>query len=245
MDIVGILFTGLMILIGIVIFSILPVLTYLLYRVLKKKGKLYKNIGLIIFSLTTLGILVLAQKTIFGPSGFGPEYESVTIKQKIGGNLICKSVYNADIQNWQIEVSYKYVNDNGDSIIFGEGTYYNREWGKDDQIIKIDDWLILKTGYEYGSDKVIVKNIQTDSTYIYGFYDQFIESDSLWKSQNISSLLNYCCAESFIEKISGNEIFVKYKFRTNESLTKKYNNRTIVYRFDPTTGLIKMIRIKE
>ena len=52
MDITGFVFVGLMIFIGIGLFSILPVLTFLLYRHLRKKGKIQKNIGLMIFILS-------------------------------------------------------------------------------------------------------------------------------------------------------------------------------------------------
>ncbi|AFU69393.1 hypothetical protein P700755_002646 [Psychroflexus torquis ATCC 700755] len=243
MDFIGLLFIVLMIILGIAILSILPVLTFFLYRKFKAKGKIYKYGGLTFFSLTTIGMIVLVINIIISPSGFGPEYESIEIKQNIGGKLLCESVYNADLHSWQYDVTYKYLMENGDSINLGYGGYYGRQWDKNEQLIKQDNWLILKTGSFHGSDRIILKNTKTDSTIIYDINNQFIENDILWRNQEIKSLINYCCAESFIEKISNNKVFVKYKFRTSETLTKEYGERMIEYRLN-NTGQLMMTNIK-
>ena len=104
--------------------------------------------------------------------------------------------------------------------------------------------MILKTGACHGSDRLIIKNIQTDSIKVFDIDNQFIERDSLWKAQNIKSLVDYCCAETFIENINGNVILLKYKFRTDEKLTKKYDERMISYQIDKETGDIKLTKIK-
>jgi heme/copper-type cytochrome/quinol oxidase subunit 2 len=244
MDIVGFIFLLLMILIGIALFLAFPVLSYFLYRHLRKKGKVQKNIGLTIFALTTIAMLILAIKTLTGPSGFGPEYETVEIEQNIGGKLICESVYNADIHSCQYNIDYKYIDSKGDTLDFTYGGYYGREWDKNEQIQKYNDWLILKTGSHHGSDRLIIKNIQTDSTKTYDINNDFIEQDTLWKAQNIKSLLNYCCAETFIDNIQGNRVLLTYRYRTDEKMTKKYGKRKIIYEIDNETGEIKMIDIK-
>lgn len=244
MDITGFVFVGLMIFIGIGLFSILPVLTFLLYRHLRKKGKIQKNIGLTLFILTTIGMIALGLKAFLGPSGFGPEYETVKIKQGIGGKLLCNSVYTADQHSWQYDIDYKYIDLKGDTVDFKSGSYYGRDWKKDEQILKFHKFMILKTGSGYGSDRLIIKNTQTDSAKVFDIDDKFIEKDSLWRIQNIKSLLNYCCAETFIESINDNEILLKYKFRTNERLFKKYGERMITYSIDKESGEIKMTKIK-
>ena len=75
--------------------------------------------------------------------------------------------------------------------------------------------------------------------------DKFIENDSLWKAQRILSLLDYCCSESFVDKISKNTIIVKYKFRTDKTLTNLYDKRFVTYKIDGITGSIKMIKIEK
>ena len=236
---------GLMIVFLIVLFSILPIFTFIFYRIIRKKGKVYKMVGLMIFSLTTIGMVALAIKTLFGPSGFEPSYETIEIKQNIGGKLLCKSEYNADLHDWQYQISYNYITNNRDSINLGDGTYKGREWEKNEQLIKLGNWLILKTGSWSGSDRIILKNTLTDSLLVYNLNDEFIENDSLWKVQKIKSLLNYCCSESYIENISNGVIVLKYKFRTNENLNNLYDNRLITYQIESESGHIKMIKINK
>ena len=225
-----------------VILAIPSVLTYLLYRHLKNKGQTQRKIGLAIFISTTVLLTIYSIKFFINGAGFGNIYETVEIKQDIGGKLICNSVL-LDIRAWEYDVDYKYININGDTLDFKYGVYKLRVWKKDEQIKKYNDWLILKTGYWYGSDRLIIKNIQSDTTKIFDIDQQFIEIDSLWKVQNIKSL-NYCCAETFIENINKNEISLKYKFRTDENLQNKYDERRIIYKIDMKTGDIKMTEIQ-
>jgi hypothetical protein len=37
------------------------------------------------------------------------EYDKVEIEQNIGGILICNSVYNSDIHDWQYDINYESV----------------------------------------------------------------------------------------------------------------------------------------
>lgn len=191
MDLVGLIYLLLMILTGVALISILPVLSYFLFRHLKKKGKVQKNIGITVFSLITIGILIIGIKMLTGASGFGPEYKTVEIEQNIGGKLICESVYNADHHSWQYDVDYKYINPKGDTLDFKNGGYYGREWNQNEQIQKYNNLLILKTGAWHGSDRLIIKNMLTDSIKIFDIDNNFIEKDSLWRVKNIKSLVNY------------------------------------------------------
>ena len=240
----GILIIIIFVIFCLLLLSIPSLLTYFLFKYLKKKGETQRKIGLLIFVLTTIFMIIYSVKFFKDGAGFGPEYETVEIDQKIGGKLICKSVYNADHHSWQYNIDYKYIDIKGDTIDFKSGGYYGREWNKDEQIKKYNDWLILKTGAWHGSDRLVIKNIQTDSTKIFDINNQFIEKDSLWISQNVKSLLNYCCAETFINDIYGNKISLNYKFRTDEHLTEKYGERKIIYTLDTKTGEIKMTEIK-
>lgn len=226
------------------IFSILPVLTFLLYRFLKQKGKVPEYISLCLFIITTAGMLFIIIKIVMAPSGFGPEYETVVIKQNIGGKLVCNSVYNADIHSWQYSIDYKYINSENDTIDFHGGSYCGPEWEKNEQIQKYDNWLILKTGFWHGSDRVIIKNILTDTTRIFDIDAKFIEADSLWRVQNIKSQLSVCCPETFVENIKGNDISVKYKFITKKNSKNQYGEKIITYKIDKETGNIKMSQIE-
>jgi hypothetical protein len=226
------------------IFTILPVLTFLLYRFLKQKGKIPEYIGLCLFITTTAGMLFIIIKIIMAPSGFGPDYETVVIKQNIGGKLVCNSLYNADIHSWEYSIDYKYINSENDTIDFHGGSYCGREWEKNEQIQKYDNWLILKTGFWHGSDRLIIKNILTGTTRIFDIDAKFIESDSLWRVGNYITRLGRCCPETIIENINGNEITLKYMLITNRSSSNKYVDKMITYKIDKETGDIKMTRIE-
>lgn len=240
----GLLFEIIFISVCLVILAIPSVLTYLLYSYLKKAGRTQGIMGLALFISTTVLVVIFSIKFYKSGAGFGPEYETVQIEQNIGGKLICESVYNADHHSWNYNIDYKYIDQKGDTLDFKSGIYYGREWDKDEQLKKYKDWLILKTGSWYGSDRLIIKNILSDTTKIFDIDQQSIERNSLWKSKNIHALLNYCCAETFIVNINEDKIGVKYKFRTDKHRTNEYDERNIIYTLDSTTGEIKLPEIK-
>ncbi len=238
-----ILIVILFILFFLVIQSIPSVLTYFLYRYLRKKGETQKKIGLSVFIVTTAAVLFFATDSAINGFGFGPEYETEIIDQKIGGKLICESVYNADHHSWQYDIDYKFINQKGDTLDFSNGGYYGREWNKNEQIHQFNDWLLLKTGAWHGSDRIILRNIKTNKIYSYNIDNQLIESYELWGRQNIKSLMNYCCAESFVKKIIGNEIVVDYKYRIKEMEPNEYGKRQITFEFDEKSGELRMKKI--
>jgi hypothetical protein len=176
--------------------------------------------------------------------GFGPNYDKAEIKQNIGGTLICNSVYNADIHDWQYDISYQYKKPNDSIIDIGSGTYYGREWKKNEQLVQYHNWTILKTGDWIGTDKIIVGDLKKDHWKEYEFTPDNIEKDSLWKSLNINSLLNYWGSETFIDKINNGVIQVHYKFRTSKNLPDQYDRKEIFYQISDSTGEPIMTKIQ-
>ncbi|WOD43624.1 hypothetical protein [Hwangdonia lutea] len=193
--------------------------------------------------MTTATMVYIGIDSAMSGFGFGPEYETEIINQEIGGKLICESVYNADHHSWQFNIDYKYINQKGDTIDFSNGGYYGREWNKDEQIRQLNDWLILKTGAWHGSDRIILRNNKTNKIVTYDIDNQFIERQGLWQKQNIESLLNYCCAESFVKTIKNNEIIVDYKYRTKEKEPDEYGKRQITFEIDEKSGDLTMKKI--
>jgi len=182
-------------------------------------------------------ILGFAALIIYGLfTAFDPEYDYAEIKQNIGGTLICSSVYNADHHDWEYEISYKYKTDQGSLIDIGYGTYYTREWNKNEQLLKFNNWIILKTGGRFRTDKVIIGNLKTKNWAEYAFTPEKIEKDSLWQTLKISSLLDACCPEAFIDTISNGQIELHYKFRTSYTIADEYDQRKIYYRIKNSTG---------
>jgi hypothetical protein len=245
MDISAWIFVGLIIIFCIAFYSIPSFLTFLLYKKLRTKGKKQKRIGFAIFLTTTLIMVTLAIYAVISGGGFGPEYDKVEIKQNIGGTLVCNSVYNADIHDWQYDVTYEYRPKDSNSLInIGSGTYHTRDWNKDEQLIQYKTWTILKTGGWYGYDKIIIGDLKSDKWSEYNFSADNIEKESLWVNSKIHSLLNYCCSESFIDRIENGQIHIHYKFRTSETLTKKYEEKKIIYKIDELSGQLIMTAIE-
>jgi hypothetical protein len=193
-------------------------------------------------SFILCGLLVLSVYSC--SSGFGPDYDKAEIKQNIGGTLICNSVYNADMHDWQYDISYQYQTPNDSIIDIGSGTYYGREWNKDEQLVQYKNWTILKTGDWIGDDKIIVGDLRTNKWTEYKFTPESIEKDIIWQSLKIHSLLGYCCYETFVDKISNGVIKLHYKFRTSENLVNGYGQKEIFYKIDDSTGQPVMTKIE-
>lgn len=192
-----------------------------------KKGCLY-SIG--IFIVIVIGFIYMFLHA------FDPQYDKAEIVQKIGGTLICNSIYNADHHDWQYDVTYEYKSKDNKTYKIGNGTYYAREWKKDEQLKKFDKWIILKTGCFYKSDKVIIGNFKNQKWTDYLFSPEDIEKEEMWKNAKIKCLTNYSPHESFITKIDKKIIEVIYKFRIDETKTKLMDERKLIYEIDTETG---------
>lgn len=192
-----------------------------------------------------LVLAVLAGLFMYGLStAFDPVYDKAEIKQKIGGTLICNSVYSADHHSGRYKVAYTYQIDSDRFIDIGSGIYYGRKWNKDEQLIKYKNWMILKTGDWIGTDKVIIGDFKTRKWKEYKFTPENIEKDSLWQVSKTQSLLNSYRSETFIDKISNGEVVVNYKFRTSKTNTDEYGQRKIHYTINELTGQPQMAKIE-
>lgn len=221
----------------IALISIPILIGYFIFRIIRTSK--FKILSLPILVTSIIVSIYFAYSII---TVFDPVLEKVEIKQNIGGILICNSVYISDIHSWQYDVTYKYkIKDR--IIDIGNGTYYEREWNKDEQLIKYKDWIILKTGGWIGYDKIIIGNLTKNKWSEYEFTAENIEKEKLWQEANIKSLLNYCCSEVFIDHIENGNIELHYKYRTSETLTDKYEVRKIYYSIDNNTGKPIMIRV--
>lgn len=192
----------------------------------------------IIITLSCL-IILFAYNLV---TAFDPVYDKAIINQNIGGTLICNAEFIPDIHSSPNTISYLYKY-NGTIIDLGLGSYTKRQWKKDEQIIKLDNWLILKTGGDFESDKLIIGNIHLSKWNEYEFTPDNIEKEELWKAKNINSLLNYCCAETYINKIKDGVIELNYKYRTSEKQSEKYEVRKIYYKIENKTGKPTLIKV--
>ncbi len=155
--------------------AILPIIALIIYKYFSNKNKIFRKISFTILSIITLimAIVFLAisiqiiSSMNLSEDPFATKYEKIIINQKIGGKLICLSEYEGNLQDWEYRVKYYYIPQKDDTIPIGSGYFDTRSWGRDEQLGKYGDWLFLRTANDKYMDKVILKNIVTDSTTSY------------------------------------------------------------------------------
>jgi len=247
MDFLNILLIMFFVAIALGIFLAPPFLAFLLYKWLKKKGKIPRIIGLSLFFGSCGFMIWIIYQLIIGASGFGPEYDKAVIKQKIGGTLICSSVYTADIHSWDYDVTYKYKAINDSVYEIGSGCYQGKEWEKNEQLKKFGEWLILKTSSTRDSDKLIIGKLGWKTWSEYVFSPQSIEDNEMWKIKKINSTPYNYDSYSKIEKINSDGIIiVMYHFRkVDNKFPIENGKRYIKYKIDIETGKPEMVKIYE
>ena len=183
--------------------------------------------GCTIAILAILGIGIIIIGLVYW--AFQPEFKTVEINQEIGGKLICKMEYYPDHHSWNYIINYEYETQNGKIQNLVQGVYSGREWNEDEQLVKINDTYVLKTGNFDGSDKIIYGNIETNNWNEYEFTPQKIENDSLWKAKKFKSLINYWPSETYINEITNEKIYVTYRYRTDPNKTELTETKLIEY----------------
>jgi hypothetical protein len=178
--------------------------------------------GCTIAILTILGIGIILISLVYW--ALQPEFKTVEINQNIGGKLVCKMEYYPDLHSWEYIINYEYKFKNGKTLNLGQGIYSGREWNEDEQLVKVNNLYVLKTGNFHGSDKIIYGDFKSKKWKEYEFTSKGIENDSLWKTKNIKSLNNYWPHRTFVSNITNDQILVIYEYRidpNNADLTEK------------------------
>jgi len=224
--------------------SLSPLFIYILIHNIKKRKRSVKTL----IKITSLFLLFFVisfylWKTITNDI-FESSYQTVIIKQEIGGELICNSVYAADHHSWMHSINYTYVNNKADTFNLHSGNYDGRYWEENEQVQMYDKFLILPTAYSKSYDRLIIKNIQTKSLNVYDFNPNSIEKDSLWKSQNIQSFVDFSHTKIKIDNIQGDKVQIKYTFPINCKNLEKTENRLITYTILKETGELVMTNIQ-
>lgn len=246
-DLFGVIFI-IFISIAAISFILAPIIAvYLLYKWLKKKSKIHKFSGLLLLIATISFMLFIIFKLITYDSGLETKYESVTIKQSIGGKLICKSETTADFHSWDNIINFQYKAPNDSVYQIGAGKYHGEEWKKEEQLIKYHNWIILKTSNDRDSDILYVGKLKTKIWNSFIITPDSIESFSLWKEQNIDSRTDNWDSISKIENLNSDGTFsVIYQYRKGKetfSIFSKNEKKRITFKINNETGIPEMIKI--
>ena len=201
-----------------------------------KLKNIFKYVSLAIICIVLLTVIIFKQ-------AFGTKEEIIEIEQLIGGKLICESKYMDDIQSWYYFIDYKYKDDNGKLFKIGQGEYFGRDWEKSEQLKKISNWVILQTGGEFKSDKLLIGKLDSNNWKTFEISPNNIEKDKLWISKNINSKTNWSPRESFISSFKDDKIEVEYLYRIGEKVEEQ-ETRLITYKFNKETGIPEMTKIE-
>ncbi len=199
-----------------------------------KKGCL---ISIIIVSGLIIGLIFLTR------NAFDSKYYRESIPQDLGGELICDVEFNVDIHTGHYSIEYKYLNE-ADTIDIGSTNFSSRPWNKNEQLIKFNDFLILKTGCSFNGDMIFLGKRDLHNWRAVMILPDIIEKDSVWISKGVLSLDNYSPCSSFINKIENGLVFVEYKYRVDKEITNLIETSQIIYQISKKTGDLKMIGIK-
>lgn len=202
--------------------------------------------------LATFYILIILAFTLFsckesGDSVFADEIYQDTLKQNIGGFLVRSIHHYNDFQSYNYDIEYSYI-DKLDSINkIGSGSYYSEEPPKDEQLIQLAKWTILKTSGDRDKDLIFICDNDSKKWTEFEISPKTIEQTDLWKEQNIDSQLDNWDTVSKIDKIDqdGN-ITVQYTFaKKNRIFSFITGERQITYKINLQTGRPEMTEISE
>ena len=91
-----------------------------------KKALKFGCVGILgLCFLLVIGLMVSIKQA------FGPINETIQIDQEVGGKLICRSKYNADLASWFYDIEFEYQSKNQSLTKIGNGEFYAREWNRD------------------------------------------------------------------------------------------------------------------
>ncbi len=199
-----------------------------------------------VIKITLIILIVLIIGFIWAfDEAFGEDKYSVTIKQNIGGKLICDVTYSADLQSWYYFIDYKYVSPKGKTFDFGKGLYQGVEWDENDQLFEFKNWTVLPTETDFGSIKIIVFDLNANKKSEFIIEPHSIQENSIWKSKNIESALMWSPSKVEIDTIIDNKILIKYSFRIDRENPDNLGTRLIEYELDSLNGIPKMKTIKK
>ncbi len=178
-------------------------------------------------------------------SVFTDETYQDTIKQNIGGLLIRNIHHYDDFNSWIYDIDYLVDNKSDSLKVIGSGSFYCQKPPKDQQLIKLDKWIILKTCSDRNADVIFIcdssfrlvsKNIISPKT---------IEQEDLWKSQNIESSMDNWDSVAKIEQIdSKGQISVIYTYAKKKRIPFfKTSKRKLIYSIDNGVGRLKLTKV--
>jgi hypothetical protein len=177
---------------------------------------------------------------------FTDETYQDTIKQSISGLLIREIHHYNDFNSFNYDIEYSYKDKNDSIRKIGLGSFYGQEPPKDEQLIRIDKWTVLKTSGDRDKDFLYIGNSNNIWTK-YEISPETIEQQDLWKAQKIETRTDNWDSVSKVKKIDSNgNVTVVYTFVREKFIPFfKTGKRKLIYSLNKITGRLEMTKISE
>ena len=168
------------------------------------------------------------------------------IKQNIGGVLICQARSEADLHNFTWDVAYTYEDPDKNIYDIGGGTFFDKDWEENEQLIKFRKWTILATGNDQNSEKLIIGQLDSNTWKEYPFIPNEIELTNLWKSKNINSDLEKLPSKTTIKSVSSDgRVVVVYKYDRKNHFLFSAGTALLTYQIDSVSGKPVLVNIDD
>ncbi len=168
-----------------------------------------------------------------------------TIIQNIGGVLIREIHYSDDFTSADYDIKYSYKNNRDIIQVIGNGSYYSQQPPDDEQLMRFDKWTLFKTSAGRDKDIIFIYDSISKNWTEYEVSPETIESEELWRVQNLKTRIDNWDAVSKVTKIDSNgNITVFYTF-VNEKFIPffKTGKRNVIYSINKETGRLEMTKI--
>ena len=177
---------------------------------------------------------------------FTDETYQDSIKQNIGGLLIRDIHHYNDFNSFNYDIEYSYKDKNDSIKKIGVGSFYGQVPPKDEQLIRIDKWIVLKTSGDRDKDFIYIgdgNNIWTK----YEISPETIEQQDLWKAQKLETRTDNWDSVSKVKLIDSNgNITVVYTFVREKFIPFfKTGKRKVIYSLNRITGILEITKIVE
>jgi len=173
---------------------------------------------------------------------FGPNSKNVTLKLPDNKVLFCTETYNADIHSVIYNVDFKLIEDSGDTLHLGQGSYGDTTWKNEVQLKRIGNFYVLSVK-DYSYSKFLLTTLDSSRNTDTILSPQNLRDDSIWKSQTGDIPAWVYTGSSHLDSIKQNKFFVSYEYRIGDYKPWKFYIQTVEHEFDTISGKFRTMKI--
>lgn len=197
----------------------------------------FENIAILLSGLLLKAGLILFVLQLLIANAFEEEHSTISIDQKIGGQLICEETYMPDIHSWRYFINYSYK-DSADNIQkIGEGSFYGLDWNHKVQLMQLGELTILPSHDGYAQAKLIIGSLEKNEWKEHYFSAELITSNPRWAEKGIQIHRGYSPNECYVLSLDDSGKLTVYLEFRNEIEPFKKGIVNVIYCIDLKTGV--------